>query len=263
MKIFKRIMAWLGILIVLAIIYVLTGFGYMPGLSKVLGTQKPKDLGITYTAENKTSAREKSQLVYLELPANTSIEQSIVRSGSRPVTTSWDSAEMTALMNDRPWRYWPIKEVQLRIDDDGTAELSGVVIKEKLKNYAVAIGVPREVAKGILSLLPANSAFYVKAKTSLAENKVKDFDIQAVSYGKISIPVNLLLSRSSNDYVDSAVAVDEVSELSKYSGKKAAIINFINDRLSQITGFYAKSAYFKDGKLNFDGTLSETEATVR
>jgi hypothetical protein len=54
----------------------------------MLGAERPKDLGIKYTDEDRTSARAKSQIEYTELPSNTPAEQSFVFSGSREVTNS-------------------------------------------------------------------------------------------------------------------------------------------------------------------------------
>jgi len=266
MKIVGKVLLTLLAVLILGIVGILGLLGYIPGLSSLLGANKPRDLGITYTQEDYTSARAKSQLVYEELPAETPVALSIQHSGSRTVGTSWDSAEMTSLLNDRPYRFWPIFDVQLRIHNDGTAELSGIVIKEKLKGYAMGIGVPEQATKTIVNLLPSEAPFYVKAKTSLVENKVGDFDIQAVSLGRMPIPVNTLLAKLANltrQIVKPVFAENIVTELSKYEGKRAAIINFINERLGKITGFYAKKAYFSDGKLYFDGTLSEKEITVR
>jgi hypothetical protein len=266
MKLFKKIFIMISLIVAVVYLFVASSLGYIPGVSKWLGTDKPKDLGVRYTVEDKASARAKSQLEYLELPAYTPVEESIVRKGSRPITTSWNSAEMTALLNDRPWLYWPIKNVQLKINDDGTAELSGVVDKVKFGNYATAVGIPATIAKAAATFMPANSAFYIKAKTSLENNVVKDFDIQSLTYGKIIIPPSMILSYNYSKIISSADAAsptDPFAEVVKYSSKKEAIISFISDRLSLITGFYAKSAYFKDGNLYFNGTLSQSEATVR
>ena len=252
----------LVVCLVLAALVFFGLLGYIPGLSSLLGATKPRDLGVTYTEADFAAARSKSQLEYAALPSETPPDQSVQRSGSRPVTASWSSAEMTSLMNDRPWRYWPLKDTQLKINDDGTAELAGVVVREKLKGYAAAIGVPQAVTDKVVSLLPANAAFYVKAKTSLTDNQVSDFDIQSVYLGRMPIPVDTLMSFRPS-LVGRAFAQGIAGELAKYSGKKAAVVGFINDRLSKITGFYAKRAYFADGELRFDGTLSEKESTVR
>ena len=170
---------------------------------------------------------------------------------------------MTALMNNRPWKYWPIKDVQIKFNADGTAELSGVVIKDKLIGYAQAIGVPQEVVSTVVSFLPPTPTFYLKGKASLEENKVKDFEPQAVYLGKMPLPVDTLMAILDDRGFNPTYAADPISELSKYQGKREAIISFINDKLASLTGFYAKEAYFGDGKLYFDGNLSEKEATVR
>ena len=215
--------------IVLSIILFIGYLGYIPGLSTLLGANKPRNLGIKYTENDKASARAKSQLIYGVLPENTPPELSISRSGSRKINTSFNSAELTSLMNNRPWKYWPIEKVQLRINDDGSTELSGVVINEKLKGYAAAIGVPAKASELITKFLPRNPAFYVKAKTSLTENQVSEFDVQSVYLGKVPIPVNALLAKFAPELIKTVFADDVISELSKYEGKKEAIINFINE----------------------------------
>jgi len=50
------------LLIVFGIIFVLAYLGYIPGLSKLLGAETPRDLGITYTEADKTAARAKSKI---------------------------------------------------------------------------------------------------------------------------------------------------------------------------------------------------------
>jgi hypothetical protein len=263
MKKIGTVLLTLFLLVVLVIVVGLGFLGYIPGLSKLLGADKPRDLGITYTDQDFAAARAKSGVVYEALPADTPAELSLVRSGSKLVTASWTSAEMTSLMNNRPWKYWPIKDVQLRMNEDGTAELSGVLMKDKLSGYAAGIGAPAEVADMIAKFLPSEPTFYVKAKASLTDNKVSEFDVQSVNLGKMPLPVNTLLAGLNVNPVKPAYAADLLSELSKYQNKRQMVIDFINERLGKITGFYAKSANFEGGKLNFDGSLSEKESTVR
>lgn len=56
---------------------------------------------------------------------------------------------------------------------------------------------------------------------------------------------------------------DLKNELGKVSNKKDIIINFLNQRISLISGFYAKNAKFGDNKLIFDGNLPERESIVK
>ena len=257
-KIFLGVVVVLVLLVLTSLAYV----GYMPALAKVLGWDKPKDLGISYTDQDKEQARSKSGVVYEELPASTPDSAGIQFSGVKVVNTSWSSAEMTALLNNRPWKYWPIKDVQLRINEDNTVEMSGVFNSDKLRGYGAAIGVPEAVLSR-LNLLPAEAPFYLKGSSSLSENHVSSFDITSAEMGRVSIPTSVLLSLNSS-LTDRAYAQQDLtSELSQYSGKKAAIVDFINGKLSWISGFYAKKANFSGGKLNFDGTLPQKELSTR
>ena len=262
MKKAGRVVLILLVVILIGVVSWLGSLGYIPGLAGIMGANKPKSLGVTYTESDFNSARSKSQIIYGMLPDSTPIEQSIQRIGKRQAKISLTSAEATALLNNRPWKYWPVKDVQLKINEDGSAELSCVVIKEKLRGFAIANGIPANAVDIGLKFIPPDPAVYLKATTSLANNKVDQFDIQTVNLGKISLPVDKLLSLHLPRLIETTYAAS-LSDLWNYKGKKDIIINFINERLSQIQGFYAKSANFKGGKLNFDGTLSEKELTTR
>jgi hypothetical protein len=251
------------IVIILGIVSMLGSLGFIPGLAGLMGANKPKNLGVVLNNTDLDSARSKTKLIYGTLPDSTPIEQSIQRVGQQKASFSLTSAEVTALLNNRPWKYWPVKNVQLKINEDASAELSCVVIKEKLRGFAIANGIPANTVDLGLKFIPHDPAVYVKATTALSENRVSQFDIQAINLGKFSLPVDKLLALTRVRFIPAAYASGSISDLYNYQGKKDIIINFINERLSKIQGFFAKSANFKDGKLNFDGMLSEKEMTTR
>lgn len=258
LKIFLIVVA----VIVLFVLIAFARLGYLPGVAKVFGWDKPRDLGIVYTKADFQTARAKSKVIYEELPSTTIDSASIQFSGVRDIDTSWNSAEITSLMNNRPWKYWPISQAQLRINSDNTVELSGVFNREKLVGYGKAIGVPQAILERA-SILPNEAPFYLKGSSSLAENKVATFDISEAQMGRMSLPASVLLSFIKPYITSSAYAADLGAELSQYSGKKAAIVDFINSKLAWINGFYAKKANFSDGKLYFQGTLPEKELSIR
>jgi hypothetical protein len=251
------------VIAIVGVVCVLASLGYIPGLSALFRANKPKNLGVIFSDTDLTSARAKSKIIYGMLPDSTPIEQSIQRVGQQKASFSLTSSEATALLNNRPWKYWPVKNVQLKINEDGSAELSCVVVKEKLRGFAIANGIPAYTVDLGLKFIPTDPAVYVKATTALSENRVSQFDIQAVSLGKFSLPVDKLLAFTLPKVIDPVYASGSVSDLYNYKGKKDIIINFINERLSKIPGFFAKSSNFRGGKLNFDGTLSEKELTTR
>lgn len=247
---------------VVVVVLVLGWFGFVPGLSSIMGTNKAIDLGVTYTEEDLKSAIAKSGATYEAISGDPAANESISFSGSHEVNTSWTSAEMTALSNDRPWKYYPIKDVQIRINPDNTAEMSGVFSEKKLEGYATAIGTPQEVVDR-LNLLPAEAAFYIKGTMALSENQVSKFDITSAKLNRLPVPPGILLSVNT-EIVNRAYAADAVTdELQKYSGKRQAIVDFINQKLAWVAGFYAKSAKFNDGKLEFDGSLPDKEISSR
>lgn len=252
---------------VLVVVLALGYFGIIPGLSSLMGTNKPRDLGIKYTEVEYKSARGRSQIEYTALPANTLPEASRVFSGSRPVKTEFSSAEVTALMNNRPWKYWPYSSVQIKFNADGSGEISGVLIKDKLPGYGAMIGVPKEAVEFAMKFLPNNPVFYVKGKAALADNIVSVFEPQKFEIGRIPLPVGIFLSFVPPQFIKQTYAAVDIggmsSELSKVQNKRALIIGYINQRLSTFSGFFAKSAYFTEDRLVFDGTLSEKEAVVQ
>jgi len=242
--------------IVVVIVLVLGWFGLIPGLSTLMGANKPVDLGVKYTQEDFNKAHAQSGVGYEAIAGDPAASASISFAGSHEVNTSWTSAEITSLLNNRPWKYWPIKNVQLRINPDNTIEMSGVYNEKKLEGYAAGIGTPQVVIDK-LSILPAEAAFYGKGTAALSNNQVSKFDITSAKLNRIPIPTGILLSINTIA-ANHAYAADGVTdELSKYSGKKQAVVNFINEKLAWVSGFYAKSAQFKDGKLEFDGSLSD------
>ena len=175
------------------------------------------------------------------------------------------SAEASSLMNNRPWKYFPYSDVQVKFNADGSAEMSGIILKNRIPGYGAFIGLPKEALNFAMKFLPVNPVFYLKMKASLSNNQVAIFEPQAFEIGRVPLPVSAFLSLAPN-MLPEVYAVDVAGmagELAKVSNKKALIISYINSRLSQTKGFYAKSAYFSAGKLFFDGSLAEKESTVR
>ena len=100
---------------ILVLILGLGFLGFMPGLSALLGTNKPKNLEITYTSADLTSCRSKSGIQYAVLPQTSIPSQSRQFSGQRTVQAEFSSKEITATLNNRPWQYWPYKRCANKI----------------------------------------------------------------------------------------------------------------------------------------------------
>lgn len=240
MKIIKFFFS-LILIVVVAAVLVLGYFGFIPGLSHLMGADKPKDLGIKYTQADWQAARDKTKIEYVSLPNSTPPDQSIRYEGQKEFTGFFTNEQITALANNRPWIYYPVANVQVKFDPDGLAEASAVIVKTKFFGWMGAVGVPSEAVKYINILmkpLPEQIPVYIKGKAVMEENKITVFDPQAIEVGRLSAPINLV-----NQY-------------------KSPIVSFLDDGIGKINGFYAKKADFSNGQLNFQGTLSGKEISV-
>lgn len=241
MKLLK-ILFTLILFFIIAVTLILGYFGFIPGLSTILGADKPKDLGVRYTQANWQAGRNKSQVKWATLPRDTPVLKSLQYSGQVTVNKPFTNEEMSALMNDRPWRYYPVKNVQAKFNADGTAEVSGLFIKNRAIGFLDVLGVPKEAIDYIektLSILPSDIPFYIKGKAALTNNKISVAELNDLQIGRIPAPVQQV-----NQY-------------------KSEIVSLIDGYIGGVPGFFAKDAHFEEGKLVFDGTMAETESVLK
>jgi len=234
-----------GLLRLLLFIVVIVVFfaglaGFVPGLSTVLGTNKPKDLGIKITPADSAKAQEKSGVIIIELPKDTAVAKSYILEGQRATSFTYDSTEATAIINNRPWKYYPFSNLQLRINTDGTAEISGMVNMTTFMDYANSLGYATgdvEKALNEYHIPKINMPFYAKGSAGIIDNKVF-FNITSFEAGRIPVPSSIL------------------------SSNKGRIESFAQDVVNKQKGFSAKKLVVENSKIVFDGTLPEKESVV-
>lgn len=242
----KRALIVIGILLGLfacVIVLVAGYFGFVPGVSTVMGATKTKDLGVQWTEADLESFRQKVKTELVEIPADEETDDpatSIRYSGSREVTTEFTSEEVTALLNNYPWKYWPLENVQIRFNGDGTVEMSGNLNTGVFIPYTNATGgTTAEIMNAIkLSRFLRGPAFYVLADAS-AEADVLSLNVQQAQIGQFT------------------ATADQISQ------HQDKVRQYMQERFDWLPGFSIASARIEDGKLLFDGTLAETEAAVR
>jgi hypothetical protein len=266
MKLILKLFLFVFLFFVAAIIFGLGYMGYIPAIANLLGTNKPKDLGVKYSESDNQAAIVKNGVKYEALTGSITEQQSIVRSGKHPVDTSFTSSEVTALMNYSPWKYWPYRNTQVRFNSDGTTEISGGLDKSIFPSYASYMGIPEEATQLIMKLLPPTPIFYIKTTTSLKDNKINQFNIQALHLNNIPLPINLLLSNQPKliHEVNAQISTELLNDLGKVNDKRGLVIEFINNRLNSYSSFfYASEARAEENKLIFKGSLPDREASVR
>lgn len=229
----KTLLIIVGVL-VLAVVLVGGYLGFVPGVSAIFGSNRPRDLGVRYTQADLQSLRGKTGTQYQSLPANAPPEASRRYSGQKPVTASFTDKELTAEFNAVSWKYDPMTDTQVKFNPDGTAEFSGLILKDKLPDYARAIGMASADAQRIteqLKAIPADPPVYAKGRFRITNNQVATFDVQSLEIGRLTVPESVI------------------------KDNKSAFIRLVERRMRAITGFNAKSATIENGMLKFDGTL--------
>ncbi len=128
----------------LTIILLIVGFSSFVGYkvaTTVRGMAKSKDLGLSATREQADAAQKKTSVAVYTLASDATIAGSIRYEGSIPKTYELDSNELTALaLSHARYKYFPFKNIQIRVNADNTVEISCVADTMKAFSYATAIG---------------------------------------------------------------------------------------------------------------------------
>lgn len=217
------------------VVLVLGYFGFVPGVSSLFGSNKPRDLGVMATAADLQSALAKTGIQYSNL-TSTAPESSFMFSGSRHLDASFTDKELTALMaeHEKMWKYYPVSDAQVRINSDGTAELSGILRTERIHEYTSATGMAAEQVKTLLDAVKVvvpDPPIYIKGKAGV-QRGVLTTDFQKIEIGRLPVPTKLV-----TDY-------------------QRVIDKFSQGRL-EAAGMSVQSASLGAGLANFKGNIPE------
>ena len=205
---------------------------------------QPKTLGIRYTAADLQSIKGKINVTNEPLPTNSPIGQTLIVSGSHPVDTSFTSEELSALADNRhkDYAYFPFRNVQIRVNNDGTVEGSATVNYQDAVNYLVSLGVSAsDITEGAAKFKIPNASLPVYLKVSgSVENNQSTIDVQQAKIANIGIPQNYITDYSPalNNLIDSV----------------------IRDRQPSVN---INKLEVKDGQVLFQGTAPDKEQAVK
>lgn len=157
--------------------------------------------------------------------------------GSHAVSFSLTSEEVSSLFQAGPWKKtWQFNSIadhfQVKISDDGTVQVAGLLNIKKLDGYLSATGfsdILPYVDK--FNFLPNEVPFYLSGSGSINNNKV-DLNVAKAELGRIPLPTD--------------------------AGTVQGAESFVERRIAGISGMDITSMSFDGGKLNFKGTLPST-----
>lgn len=217
----------------------LTYFGLTP-LSKLLGTGQ-KDLGIKVTQAETKAADEKIGTEIVALPAGTTDDKGFRLEGSKPASFSMTSQEISAHSNNRQWKNYPVRNVQIKIHDDGTIESSAILIISKAMPYALGLGYSQaqiQEAMAKYNIPPVEVPIYILGKGSVANDKVS-VDASVVKIGGVTVPGNIV---------------------GQANGEAESVLNDLISKNKQ--SFHCESLTFSNGKMDFKGNVAEKQYVV-
>ncbi len=218
-------------LVVLLVFWFVARSGFVPGLAKVVGADKPVNLGVKSTAAQSTAMLQKLGIRLDNQPAATDpAKYRKVYSGQVAINQDFTESEISALLNFNHVAFWAVKDAQVKISKDGTLE-AAMLVKTSTFNIRRDGEVPTGVMRYLPAVLPDELPVYVKGKITVAGSNQVRTDIQALQIGRVTIPasvVNAEVEKQANQYV--------------------------NDRLRAIPGLSIQEISFQDGKVHFRGT---------
>jgi len=184
----------LGSIILSLITTVLIGgiLGFVPGVSALMGAT-PKNLGQKITIEDSLAAQNKTGVEVIALPDGTTDKDGYIPQGTKNLETTFTSKEITALLNHRTWKNFPAKDVQVKINSDGSLESSGVLIVSKALPFAEGLGYSDEEVKEAMTKYKLPSVeipYYISGFGEVKNNDIS-LSISSLKIGAIPLPQSM------------------------------------------------------------------------
>lgn len=222
-------------LIIIGSILVAGYFGFIPGLSTVMGANKPKDLGVKYTKADYDAFSNKTNGDIVPITTPVDAAHSISYEGKIDVNKDFSQQEISARLNYGQWKYMPVTNTQLRINPDGTVEFSANIMISRLSGFIAREGAGQwtmaDVTKGLdfIKMVKIDLPVYMKFQAAVTNNNLSGA-IESIQVGRFNVPL-------------ATVKADETAN---------AIFQAI---ISKVPNFYAKSVTFSNGQMHYKGTI--------
>ena len=132
--------------------------GMVPGLSDLMGTRKPIDLGVRSSAKDVEALRNALRQASIANPTLTqpASDPSLMlesRAKTVPVGVKVSNAQLSALLNGKAQNSLPLREIQARINP-GEVEISGRLNTKNLLTLLRGKGIHPDVMTDIEGMLP-------------------------------------------------------------------------------------------------------------
>jgi len=210
---------WIAVVVVILIgitIIAATGLVQIPVLSSLLGTDKPRDLGVRADPELFTALLAKENVAISGDPSDYDLSANIRYGTAKPMDATLSSEELTSMMQATNNAKGPLKNMQVRLLDNNEMEMSANADLEKL-------GYP---IKGPIYL----KGTFTKGSASSVSILVKEG-----SFGLMPVPADVL--SQAQDGIEQAVN----SQLADMPGLRIDTLS-VDDGKLHFTGSFPSTA---------------------
>jgi hypothetical protein len=190
-------------------------------------------LGVKITKDDSIKAISKMGVELVSIKGSDKVNDYTFE-GKKDISIIMDSKELTAHSNNRPWKNYPVKNLQILIHPDGTIESSGILVVSKAISYAMALGYSESQIKEAMqkyTIPPFEVPIYIMGKGSVFNDSVS-VNAKTVQIGAISVPSDIVTQANK----EAESVLDDIIQKHSYS-------------------FHAESVTFSDGKMNFKGQV--------
>lgn len=195
------IVATIFVIIVLIPILILGWMGLVPGLSDLMGSSKPKDLGVHYNQTDYNSYKQKTNIElkpYNLAPVSVfnSNEKTLLASPVKTNILTLSESELTAALNNLGLYWLPVKNIQTKINE-GSLEISGSLDSSKINSFKTYLNRNGNINSDASNSIDwarrfSNDApIYLKASASITDNILK-FNLDQAQIGRLNIPLGEL-----------------------------------------------------------------------
>lgn len=203
---------------------------------------RPTVLGVRYTAEDVATAKQKLGVTQEALPSGAT-GKTIIVSGSHPVDKTFSSRELTAIADNRHkvYAYFPFRNVQIRVNSDGSVEGSATVGFQDAVRYLLTLGVSqKDITEGAKKFNIPNATLpvYLKVSGSITNNQ-SNISVANATIARIPVPADYIQTYAPalNDLVEQVIQERQPS----YNVEKLEVV---------------------DGAIYFKGTSPDKEQAV-
>ena len=187
-----------AVVLVLVVVGVAAFTGFVPGLSSLAGTDKPRDLQVRYTQADYNNFYTKAQ-VQVEKPEYLCLDCRVEYSGRQPVDAKFTQSEITALLAISNQKFGPIRDPQIRFNNDQTLELATMLVREQR--------IP----------------LYFKGKPLKVVGGKLNFDLMSVEAGRLPLPGSVISQspeglQEAIDAIMKGIGVIDLNELRVEAG---------------------------------------------